>query len=109
MQYFFIGERELVLAFGLVGVQGEIAVTRDEVLTAFNRATGRDPSLTLDGGRPKVIILTQNAVSLIEDEVKEWQMSGKAPLIVDIPGIHGHLEGRKSLSDAIREAVGIQI
>jgi V/A-type H+-transporting ATPase subunit F len=31
------------------------------------------------------------------------------PLIVEIPGIHGHMEGKKSLTDAIREAVGISV
>jgi len=28
---------------------------------------------------------------------------------VEIPGIEGHLKGRKTLTDAIREAIGIQV
>ncbi|MFC2479337.1 MAG: V-type ATP synthase subunit F, partial [Treponema socranskii subsp. buccale] len=32
-----IGEREMVLAFRLVGVDGAIAETRQEVLESFNR------------------------------------------------------------------------
>ena len=46
---------------------------------------------------------------MLSEEVKLWQMKSKAPLIVEIPGLHGHIPGRKSLSDSIREAVGIQI
>jgi V/A-type H+-transporting ATPase subunit F len=46
---------------------------------------------------------------LIEDEVLEWQKGGQYPLIVEIPGLHGHLEGKKSLTDAIREAIGIHV
>ena len=40
MKYFVIGERELVLAFALVGVKGVTAVNREEALEAFRRVTG---------------------------------------------------------------------
>lgn len=112
MKYYLIGDRELVLAFGLVGVDGSVAVTRDEALDIFNRVTGRNSGknrMPDTGERPKVLILTEDVAVLLESEVKEWQMGGKAPLIVEIPGIHGPLEGKKSLTDAIREAVGIQV
>ena len=39
----------------------------------------------------------------------DWQLSGAYPLIVEIPGIEGHLEGRTSLIDSIREAVGLHV
>ena len=42
MNYFVIGEREIVLAFGLVGVKGESVVTKDDALIAFNKATGQE-------------------------------------------------------------------
>ncbi|MBQ6029401.1 MAG: ATPase V, partial [Treponema sp.] len=41
MKYFVIGEREIVLAFGLVGVSGAVAANRSEALDAFNRVTGK--------------------------------------------------------------------
>lgn len=111
MQYFIIGERELVLAFSLVGVQGATAVTRDEALEAFNRITGRGGKFSepVEGGRPKVLILTESVTDLLEQEVLEWQKGGDYPLIVEIPGIQGHLQGKKSLTDSIREAIGVQI
>ncbi len=107
MQYFVIGERELVLAFKLVGVEGDVAVTRQEVLDAFYKVTGQGAVPVEE--RPKVLILTENAASLIDEEVIAWQKKADYPLIVEIPGIHGHLEGRKTLTDAIREAVGINV
>ncbi len=111
MKYFVIGERELVLAFSLVGVSGEIAVNRSEVLTAFQRITGSGSTLHTPNisEKPRVLILTEEAGSLIEDEVREWQMNGDYPLIVEIPGLAGHMSGKKSLTDAIREAVGIHL
>ncbi|MBR3543755.1 MAG: V-type ATP synthase subunit F [Treponema sp.] len=111
MNYFVIAEREIVLAFGLVGVQGAAAVNRAEALDAFNRVTGKGGTMNapVDEERPKVLILTEEVSMLLEDEVIEWQKGARYPLIVEIPGINGHLSGRKTLTDAIREAVGIQV
>ena len=55
------------------------------------------------------LILTEEISQLIEEEVIDWQKKGDFPLIVEVPGIHGHVAGKKSLTDSIREAVGIQI
>ena len=90
MEYFVIGERELVLAFALVGVNGCVAVN-------------------VVGGRPKILILTEEITEMLENEVLEWQMNGSYPLIVEIPGLQGHLEGKKTLTDSIREAIGIHV
>ncbi len=110
MEYFIIGERELVLAFKLVGVDGAIALNRSEALDAFNRVTGQGGVLSVPASeRPKVLILTEEVSSMLDQEVLDWQKGAQYPLLVEIPGIHGHLKGKKSLTDAIREAVGIQV
>ncbi|MBR1616238.1 MAG: V-type ATP synthase subunit F [Treponema sp.] len=110
MEYFVIGEREIVLAFKLVGVDGSVCVNRTEALDAFNRITGRGGTASVPSSeRPKVLILTEEVSSMLEDEVLEWQKGAEYPLVVEIPGIRGHLQGKKSLSDMIREAVGIQV
>ncbi len=111
MEYFVIGERELVLAFMLAGVKGQVANNRKEALDAFNLMTGQSSSVEAPSSqdRPKVLILTEDVSDMLSAEVSQWQMKAMAPLIVEIPGLHGHLEGRKTLTDAIREAVGIQV
>lgn len=112
VEYFVIGERELVLAFALVGVNGCVAVNRDEALESFNRVTGQSGnsvSSAVVGGRPKILILTEEITEMLENEVLEWQMNGSYPLIVEIPGLQGHLEGKKTLTDSIREAIGIHV
>lgn len=110
MKFYIIGCRELVLAFKLTGVEGTVAETRAEVLDAFNRVTGKGGIANVPTGEiPRVLILTEDAASQIEAEEIEWQKSGKFPLIVEIPGLNGHLEGKKSLSDAIREAIGVEV
>ncbi len=111
MEYYIIGERELVLAFKLVGVDGAVCENKDEALDAFNRITGKGNfvSAPVAAERPKILILTENISDMIEEDVLDWQKGGDYPLIVEIPGINGHLKGKKSLTDAIREAVGIQV
>ncbi|MFC2599935.1 V-type ATP synthase subunit F [Treponema lecithinolyticum] len=112
MKYFVIGERELVLAFALVGVQGTAAANRSEALDSFYRITGRGNAVVgtpAEQERPKVLILTEQIADMLADEIIDWQMKGDYPLIVEIPGIHGHLAGRKTMTDAIREAVGIHV
>lgn len=117
MNYFVIGEREIVLAFGLVGVKGAVVETRDEALFAFNKATGQEKisiqdkttSIPVSENLPKVLILTEKISQMLEEEVLDWQKKGDFPLIVEVPGIHGAIVGKKTLSDSIREAIGIQI
>jgi len=113
VKYYIIGERELVLGFSLVGVTGTEARTREEALDAFYRVTGRGNLLAanvpVQEERPRVLILTEEMTALLEEEVSEWQMAGDYPLIVEIPGLHGHLSGRKTLTDSIREAIGIHV
>lgn len=111
MQYFIIGEKDLVLAFSLVGVSGKVVSNRDEALQVFKAMTsGSDgKSERHDEEIPRVLILTEHVAAMLEEEVFKWQKKGAFPLIVDIPGINGHEQGHKSLSDAIREAIGIKI
>jgi V/A-type H+-transporting ATPase subunit F len=56
-----------------------------------------------------VLILTEEAADWLGEDLTKWQMSGRYPLVVEIPGVMGRLSGRKTLVDAIREAVGIRV
>lgn len=111
MDYFIIGERELVLAFGLVGVKGVSVSERNEALDAFNKVTGQNEEVFAQVSKdiPRVLILTENVSVMLEEEITSWQLKGKFPLIVEIPPLEGKVKGKKSLSDSIREAVGISV
>jgi len=110
MKFFIIGQREIVLAFKMTGIDGVIADSREQVLAAFNRVTGKGGVASVPVEQiPRVLILTEEAAALIEEEEIEWQKTGKYPLIVEVPGLGGHMAGRKTLTDAIREAVGVNV
>ncbi|NLK46161.1 MAG: ATPase V [Treponema sp.] len=112
MQYFVIGERELVLAFSLVGVKGAVATNRTEAIDVFNRVTGKGDFVSgvpVTEERAKILIITEEVSVMLEEEVTAWQLSGKYPLIVEISGINGRMKGKKSLTETIREAIGISV
>lgn len=112
MDYFVIGERELVLAFALVGVQGASALNRTEALDAFNMATGKGSAILgapVTEKTPRVLIITEEVALFLEEEVINWQKKGAYPLIVEIPSLKGRIEGKKTLSESIREAIGISV
>jgi len=102
---FVIAEEEIVLAFRMAGVDGRSVSGREEALEAFRKATGE-----LVGGRTlKVLVLTEEVSDLLEEEVKAWQLSGAYPLVVEVPSQGERAASRKSIVDAVREAVGVMI
>jgi V/A-type H+-transporting ATPase subunit F len=113
VDYFFIGDPELVTAFRFVGVDGIAVRGPDDTRAAFLKITqGWDeaagavlPNLETC----QVLILTEEAADWLGRLLTDWQLSGKYPLVVEIPGTLGRLEGRKTLVDSIREAIGIHV
>jgi vacuolar-type H+-ATPase subunit F/Vma7 len=101
VEFFVIGDEEVVLGFRFAGVDGVAAYSRAAALEAFQRAT--------TSGDTKILILTEQVSAMIADEVTAWQFGGAYPLVVEVPGIEGHLENRRSLVDSIREAVGVHV
>jgi V/A-type H+-transporting ATPase subunit F len=99
--FYIIGGEELVIGFRFVGVPGMVAETADEAREAFRAATALPGVM--------VLIISEQVSAMIPREVMDWQMSGAYPLLVEIPGIAGHMEGRAGLTDAIREAVGLHV
>jgi V/A-type H+-transporting ATPase subunit F len=89
----------------------------DDALELFMKITGEsqgsaskgDDFETTASGGCHVLIITEETAVWIGDYLIDWQLSGHYPLIVEIPGISGRLEGRKSLVDSIREAIGIHV
>lgn len=112
MDYFFIGDAELVTGFKFAGVDGVAANNADEARRVFRRVTeGFDEitgmSVPTDGCR--ILILTQEVADWLGERLIQWQLGAKYPLIVELPGMMGKIAGRKTLVDSIREAIGIHV
>jgi len=113
VDYYFIGDPELVIAFRFVGIGGTAVRGADDARAAFRRMTeGWDQTAgTVLPGIEKcqVLILTEEVADWAGDYLINWQLSDRYPLIVEIPGMMGRLPGRKSLVESIREAIGIHV
>ena len=117
MDYFFIGDPELVTAFRFIGIEGTAVRDAAEAASVFRRITEgwiEEAGITLPGSLPdaencRVLILTEEVADWLGGLLIKWQISGNYPLIVEIPGITGRLPGRKTLVESIREAIGINV
>ena len=122
MDYYFLGDEELITAFRAIGIYGTAVSDEDEAVEVFKKITegpeiyaGNDEAIialyeSIPGAdNCQVLIVTEEVADWLQEDIINWQLSGRYPLIVEIPGIMGRLEGRKTLVDSIREAIGIHI
>ncbi|MCL2759546.1 MAG: ATPase V [Treponema sp.] len=101
MQYYFLGDEELVTAFRFIGIDGMAVKDAPDAVAAFNEIK--------EGNNCQVLILTEETAAWLGELMINWQLSGQYPLLVEIPGISGRLPDRKTLVEAIREAIGIHV
>jgi len=103
MDFFVFGDEDVVLSFKFIGIQGKVIESNNDLIDEFSRVVNGDY------GEIGVLIITEKLSLAIEDKITEHQLSGHYPLIVEIPDIEGHLEGRKSMLDLIRKAIGLSV
>lgn len=125
MQYYVIAEAELVTAFNFVGIRGSAVSGPQEAREAFRRISSGwhegagtvlpgapvdgDSDIPADIARCRVLILSEEVADSLGEVLTEWQLSGRYPLVVELPPLMGRVPGRKTLVDAIRDAIGIRI
>lgn len=85
----------------LAGIDGVVLHEREEVLEVLKAAM-----LDCDIG---ILILTEKIVDLAHDEIMEYKIKNKKPLIIEIPDRHGTTRGSDVITNYIRESVGIRI
>ena len=117
MDYFFLGDPELVTAFRFIGISGISIMNAKDACETFHRITeGYDDKqgTGLPSEEPgtefcRVLIINEEVADWLGDSLIQWQLSNRYPLIVELPGIMGRLPGRKTLVDSIRKAIGVHI
>jgi len=103
MNFFVLGDDDVVLGFRFAGINGKAVYSKEDIEKEFNNV------IKGDYGDIGVLILTEKTVKEIEDKVNEWQQKALYPLLVEIPDLYGHIEGRVSMLDSIKKAIGISI
>ena len=100
MKFFIIGDQDTVLGFNLVGIEGEVVSTTEEVQTSLKKA------FQMEG--LGIIIISERLASLVRDEVDQYFYKTSFPLIIEIPDRLGPMERKGSIRDVIRKAVGVR-
>lgn len=85
----------------LAGIDGVVLHEKDEVLEVLKEAVA-NPEIG-------ILILTEKIVDLAHDEIMQYKIKNKKPLIVEIPDRHGTTRGTDVMASYIRESVGIHI
>ena len=103
MTFFVLGDEDVILGFQFIGIKGKIIESSEDALLEFNNVINGNL------GEIGVLLITEKVASMIEEKLMDWQISGNYPLIVEIPDLEGHLAGKKTMLESIREAIGIQV
>ncbi len=101
MKLYCIADEDTVRGFRLAGVAGESVANAAEATHALQRQAA-DPNLG-------ILIMTDVVAAEVREMVDTIRIEREQPLIVEIPGPEGAMEGRKTLRQFVQEAVGIQV
>ena len=101
MTFYVIGDKETVLGFSLAGVDGEIVTSPEETKKALERAFQKEGL--------GIIIIPERVARDVRPLVDRYVYKTTFPLIIEIPDRLGPMEGRGSVRDVIRKAVGIHL
>jgi len=102
MKSFIISDnRDTWVGMRLAGIQGVIVHTKEDVIEVMKAAV-IDPDIG-------IIILTEKIVDLAKEEIMEYKLKRKKPLIIEIPDRHGTTRGYDVITNYIKESIGIRI
>jgi V/A-type H+-transporting ATPase subunit F len=101
MEFYVIADEHTVTGFKLVGIDGEAVESADEAREALKKAFSSS-----DIG---IIILTEKIAAAVREEMEEYVFGHSFPLIIEVPDRTGPLEGRISIRQMVRSAVGVKV
>lgn len=101
MDFYVIGDSDMVHGLRLAGVQGCVASGRESAIQALRDARAR-PACA-------VVLLSERLASTMRDELEECLYTAGLPLIVEIPDASGPSGTRVSIAEILRKAVGVSL
>lgn len=99
MKYYVLGDRDMVLGFRLVGIEGKIVSQPEEARAEIKRLLCQKEF--------GIILVTEKVGKMID--VEKFNYSYDFPLIVDLPDRNGPSGEKVSIEEIIKKAVGISI
>lgn len=100
MNFLCIADKESSLGFKLAGLETREVSNKSEAKEAFKVVSSVE-----DLG---VVLITEEVAEYIREEIEAFIYKQDLPLVLEIPSRSG-AKSRKSLSDFLKEAVGISM
>lgn len=101
MRYYVISDNtDTHVGLRMAGIEGVTARSREEALAALDAALA-DPTIG-------ILLITESLAELCADRLAPLKMSGRTPLIVEIPDRHG-VRNKDAITRYIREAIGVKL
>jgi vacuolar-type H+-ATPase subunit F/Vma7 len=101
MDIWVLGSAEVCTAFALAGVKVKVADSRTDILAALEELAGREDV--------RVLAVEEASAGLAREEIDRLKLDPRAPLVVELPGIRGPAEDRRTALDLVRQALGIRL
>lgn len=98
--YLICDDKDTLIGMRLAGIEGVIAGTKEEILNEFKK-------ILSDEGIG-IVIITENILSMAEEEIMNVKLEREYPLITAIPGRNAEKK-EDYISKYIRESIGIKI
>lgn len=102
MKFFVISDNiDTLMGMRMTGIEGVVVHEREEALAELKKAFSDDEI--------GIVLMTQKLIELCSDLVFEYKLNVKRPLIVEIPDRHATSNISDTISQYIREAIGIKL
>lgn len=99
-RYFVIADEDTLVGFRCAGLSGRAVSTADEASAALREAREKNAG---------IIIVTEEVADMLGAEIESVRFDEELPMVVEIPGAQGPMPGRRTLSEVIREAIGVKV
>ena len=102
MRFYLISDNvDTQVGMRLAGIDGVVVHTAEEVQKALDDAIAMDDVA--------VILITATLLALCPERVYDLKLKMRRPLIVEIPDRHGNGRTKDSITEYVREAIGVKI
>ncbi|MBQ8613782.1 MAG: V-type ATP synthase subunit F [Ruminiclostridium sp.] len=102
MRCFLISDNiDTQMGMRLAGIDGVVVHEREEVLSALNTAVN-DRTVA-------IVLMTKKLTDLCSDEIMDFKLNRRSPLIVEIPDRHGDSGISDAISGYVSEAIGLKL